>query len=149
MPGLAELPRMRLSFFTFFAAGIPARLSAPSRASLSSCTFSITVASCAAIARRALISLELKKLTSRALQGDLEIRIAGQVTQARLQYTAAHQLIYAAFTITATVGSLVLHLHERHKLMTAFAAAAGASGLLLLRSMWRARRLLREFRRYR
>lgn len=87
---------------------------------------------------------ELRKFTTRVLQGHLQVRVAGQHEAVSVYYALGHQMIYTALAITSGVAAL--QLHERHLADFAFGAAAtgGLFLLLLLRSMWVTGKLLRR-----
>jgi ubiquinone biosynthesis protein len=90
---------------------------------------------------------EIKKFTSHAIQGDLEIGLAGSKDRARLFYSLGHQAIYTALAIACysfavrheALGQVYYH--------RGFAIAAGVCGLLLLRSFWRTHRWLKRLMR--
>jgi predicted unusual protein kinase regulating ubiquinone biosynthesis (AarF/ABC1/UbiB family) len=90
---------------------------------------------------------EIRKFTSRALQGEIEISVAGTEEAARLQYALGHQLMYTALGIGAV--SFALSLRDRGLDRPSLWAlvAAGACGLLLLRSLWLTRRRLARWHR--
>jgi ubiquinone biosynthesis protein len=89
---------------------------------------------------------EIKKFTTRALDGDLAVRLADHADGAPLYYALGHQIIFTALGITSAF--FASHFHERAELDWAIgcASAGGFFGLLLLRSMWSARKLLRRHR---
>ena len=93
-----------------------------------------------------LVSLpaDIRKFTSRAVQGDLEIRIAGRASSERLYYHLGQQMIYTALTIAS--GAAALHFEQRamEKPFVAALSAGSVFGLLLLRSLWAGRRALRR-----
>lgn len=79
---------------------------------------------------------ELRKFLSRAQRGQLELRyrpVPGPSDSARLLYSLGHQLIFAAFTISALAGWLVLDgRHEPQRAGWALYAAAGCGAALAL-----------------
>ncbi|MBW2733889.1 MAG: AarF/ABC1/UbiB kinase family protein [Deltaproteobacteria bacterium] len=87
---------------------------------------------------------ELKKFTNRAMQGDLAVRVLGQVDNAAIYVGLGHQLIFTALGITSAVGALHFHEGGWHEAAVGCTVAAGAFGLLLFRSMWSTQRKLRR-----
>ena len=87
---------------------------------------------------------EIRKFTTRALQGELSVRLVSKVDSLPIYYALGHQLIYTALGITS--GIFALHFHEQAKAEWAhhFTVATGLLGLLLLHSMWRTRRWIRR-----
>jgi ubiquinone biosynthesis protein len=85
---------------------------------------------------------EIRKFTTRAMQGDIEISVAGQKEAALLHYALGHQVIYAALGIASVW--LWLSLDDRGLEQPSLwaLAAAGVFGLLLLRSLWVTRKCL-------
>lgn len=96
-----------------------------------------------------LVSLpaEIQKFTARATQGQLEISVSGQRDALRVYYTVGQQIVFTALLIAS--GAAALHFEERgmERPLTAALITGGTLALLLLRSMWRARQLLRRRRR--
>jgi predicted unusual protein kinase regulating ubiquinone biosynthesis (AarF/ABC1/UbiB family) len=86
---------------------------------------------------------ELKKFSSRALQGDIEISITGQKAAAQIYYALGHQIIYSAFLISSA--AFAFNLEERG--LTHYSwwcwGIASFSGVLLLRSYWKTRKWLK------
>ena len=93
-----------------------------------------------------LISLpaDIRKFTTRALQGELEVKLANQLQTNRLYYALGHQLIYTALAITS--GVVALHFHEMGADLPLRISLASACTFLVLlgRSMWNARRWVRR-----
>jgi ubiquinone biosynthesis protein len=89
---------------------------------------------------------EIRKLASRAIQGDIEIEVKGTRRVAKLQYALGHQLIYTALGIASFHFSLQLEARGLERIGFWFSVAAGAFGLLLLRSFWKTARSLRNTR---
>jgi predicted unusual protein kinase regulating ubiquinone biosynthesis (AarF/ABC1/UbiB family) len=85
---------------------------------------------------------EIRKLTSRASQGELEIAVAGQAQTTRVYYALGHQLIYTALIIAAGVGALHFYERQLERPLTIALGTGGFFALALLRSMWTTRRLL-------
>ena len=87
---------------------------------------------------------EIRKFTARAMQGDIEIAIAGQKDTALLHYRLGHQCICAALGIASVWLALSLQDRglEREALWTF--GAGGLFGLLLLRSLLVTRRWLKQ-----
>ena len=79
---------------------------------------------------------ELRKFLGRAQRGQLELRyrpVPGPSDSARLLYSLGHQLIFAAFTITALAGWLILDgRSEPVRAAWALYAAAGCGAALVL-----------------
>lgn len=86
---------------------------------------------------------ELKKFTSRAIQGDIEIKIAGYHETGRLYYHLGRQLIYAALGIAGVAFSIALNDRQMVQASQWSLGVAGGCGLLLLLSFWRTRKWLR------
>jgi len=91
---------------------------------------------------------EIKKFTSHAIRGDMEIQLAGARERAGMYYNLGHQVIYAALAI-ACYGFSLHHAAAGQQLYhDSFVGAAGVFGLLMLRSFYRTGRWLRrELRR--
>ncbi len=77
---------------------------------------------------------ELSKYLTRAVRGELEMKVRGLPESARLVYSAVRQLVYALFAITAGVAALVLHLHQEEDLALLCVEAMGTALTLLLLS---------------
>jgi predicted unusual protein kinase regulating ubiquinone biosynthesis (AarF/ABC1/UbiB family) len=81
---------------------------------------------------------ELRKFLGRAQRGQLEVRyrpVPGPSDSARLIYSLGHQLIFAAFTITALAGWLVLDGRQEPERAAWALYAAGGCGAALVLSM--------------
>ncbi|MFH1130624.1 MAG: AarF/UbiB family protein [Pseudomonadota bacterium] len=87
---------------------------------------------------------DIRKFVNRSLKGEMEFRLKGYVNNGPLFYALGHQLIYTALGITASVGAIGFYDKGLEKGTTVCLLVASAFGLLLLRSMWFARRLLRR-----
>ncbi len=79
---------------------------------------------------------EIKKFTSRALQGDIEISVAGANQRAKLRYLLGHQLIYTALGLAGVHFSFTLADRGMERASLSVLIASGVMGLLLLRSLW-------------
>ena len=87
---------------------------------------------------------EIKKFTSRALQGELEISVTGITRASKLQYELGHQLIFCALTIACFAFSLSLESRNMDHAALGFLGLSSVFGLLLARSFWRMRRWLKR-----
>ena len=90
---------------------------------------------------------EIKKFTTRALQGDLEVSVPELEHAARLHYSIAQQLIYTGLSVAAFAFALSLHDRAEVQGSQYLMAASGIFGLLLLKSIWSTRRWLKKRRR--
>jgi hypothetical protein len=59
---------------------------------------------------------DLRKYLTRAVRGDLEIKVKGLPDGARLIYAAIRQAIYAASALSCGAAALVLHMNRDHEL---------------------------------
>jgi len=92
---------------------------------------------------------EIKKFTSHAIHGDLEIQLAGARERTKLAYTLGRQVMYTALAI-ASYSFSIHHGNMGQELpRDLFAAGAGIFGLLLLGSFYRTGRWLRKHLRRR
>ena len=89
---------------------------------------------------------ELRKFMSRALQGELQIQLVGRDESAPLYLLLVHELIYTALGLASGFGALRLHERGLRDWALGLGLAAGVCGLLLLRAMSSAQRLLRRRR---
>jgi len=87
---------------------------------------------------------EIKKFTTRALQGEIEITVTGTRTVAKLQYALGHQLIYTALGISSFAFSMELGSRGIGRAGFWFSVLSGTFALLLLRSFWKTSSLLRD-----
>jgi ubiquinone biosynthesis protein len=87
---------------------------------------------------------EIKKFTSHALQGDLEIRIEGNRQRAKMLYALGHQVIYAGLGIAAVHFSFRFEGQE-DPWRIGLLSGAGLCGLLLLRSFWKTHRWMKRW----
>jgi hypothetical protein len=78
---------------------------------------------------------DLRKYLTRAVRGELEIKVKGLPDGARLVYAAVRQAIYAAGAMVSVVCALVLHLHQETQLALYGAYSAGGFTLLFLLSV--------------
>jgi ubiquinone biosynthesis protein len=92
---------------------------------------------------------EIKKFTSHALRGDIEIQVAGIKDQGRLFYSLGQQLIYTALTIASFSFGMVFEGRGFEQRATWLMAASGCFCLLLLHSIWSTRRWLKRHLRRR
>ena len=89
---------------------------------------------------------ELRKFMSRALQGELQVQLVGRDEAAPLYVLLVHELIYTALGLAGGFGALRLHERGERAWALGLGIAAGVCGLLLLRAMSGAQRLLRRRR---
>jgi ubiquinone biosynthesis protein len=87
---------------------------------------------------------DLSKYLTKAIRGEVEVRVRGLPEGARMLYAAARQLVYALFTLTAAVSALVLHLHGEARLVRICFWVGGVSAFLLLYSMLMTKTKLRR-----
>jgi predicted unusual protein kinase regulating ubiquinone biosynthesis (AarF/ABC1/UbiB family) len=78
---------------------------------------------------------DLRKYLTRAVRGELEIKVKGLPDGARLVYAAVRQAIYAAGAMVSVVCALVLHLHQETQLALYGVYSAGGFTLLFLLSV--------------
>jgi predicted unusual protein kinase regulating ubiquinone biosynthesis (AarF/ABC1/UbiB family) len=84
---------------------------------------------------------EIRKFTTRALQGDLELTLRGTERSARLHYALGQQLVFTALAISSFAFSLAL---ENQRASFWLMVVSGLFGLLLLRSIWGTGRWLKD-----
>ena len=90
---------------------------------------------------------QLQRFMSRALRGELDIRVANLDDHARLLYTASEQRLWGTLGATAAIVALVFHEVRRSSPVVLGAAiVAGFFGVLLLLSRLNGRRWLRRRR---
>ncbi|HEY4188408.1 MAG TPA: AarF/UbiB family protein [Polyangia bacterium] len=90
---------------------------------------------------------QIERFMSRALRGELDIRVANLDEQARLLYLASEQRLWGMLGATAAVVALVFHeLRRSSPVGLVSGIAAGVFGLLLLLSRLNGRRSLRRRR---
>jgi len=77
---------------------------------------------------------DLRKYLTRAVRGELEIKVKGLPEGARLIYAAVRQAVYAAGALVSAVSALVLHLHQEVQLASYCLYGAGGFALLFLLS---------------
>ena len=77
---------------------------------------------------------DLEKYLTRAVRGELEVKVKGLPDSARLLYAAVRQAIYAGAAMSASIGALVLHLHHEDRLALYGLYGAGAFAALFLLS---------------
>jgi ubiquinone biosynthesis protein len=77
---------------------------------------------------------DLRKYLTRAVRGELEVRVKGLSDGARLLYSGVRQAIYAGAAMVASVAALTLHLHNDDKMATYCLGAAGFFALLFVLS---------------
>jgi ubiquinone biosynthesis protein len=76
---------------------------------------------------------DMRKYLTRAVRGELEVRVRGLSDGARLVYAAVRQLVYAGAGISASLAALVLHVHHEDRLaVVTLYVAAGFGALFLL-----------------
>lgn len=94
----------------------------------------ITIEAARDIALQALtLPEDMRKYLTRAVRGEIEVKVKGLPDGARLVYAAVRQAIYAAGAMLSVVCALVLHVHHETQL-AAFAiyGASGFAGLFIL-----------------
>ena len=80
---------------------------------------------------------DLRKYLTRAVRGELEVKIKGLPDGARLIYAAVRQAVYAAGAMVSAVSALVLHLHHEFQLASyCLYGAGGFAGLFLLSAIF-------------
>jgi ubiquinone biosynthesis protein len=77
---------------------------------------------------------DLRKYLTRAVRGDLEIRVKGLPDGARLVYAAVRQAVYAAGAMVSVVCALTLHLHREIELAAYCLYGAGGFAVLFVLS---------------
>jgi predicted unusual protein kinase regulating ubiquinone biosynthesis (AarF/ABC1/UbiB family) len=77
---------------------------------------------------------DLRKYLTRAVRGELEVKVKGLPEGARLIYAAVRQAVYAAGAMVAAVSALVLHLHQEFQLASYCLYGAAAFALLFMLS---------------
>ena len=90
---------------------------------------------------------EIKKFTTRALQGDMEVSVPELERAARLHYTIAQQVIYTGLAVASFAFALSMHDRGELDVSRYLMTASGVFGLLLLKSIWSTRRWLKRPRR--
>jgi ubiquinone biosynthesis protein len=90
---------------------------------------------------------QLQRFMSRALRGDLDVRVANLDDHARLAYLASEQRLWGGLGATAAVVAVALHeLRSSTRNVWIAGAAAGLFGVLLFLSRLNGRRWLRRRR---
>ena len=90
---------------------------------------------------------QLQRFMSRALRGELDVKVANLDEHARLLYVASEQRLWGFLGATSAVLSVALHtLRGSSRLTVGTGIAAGLFGVLLFFSRLHARRLLRRRR---
>jgi hypothetical protein len=69
---------------------------------------------------------DLRKYLSRAVKGDLEVRVRGLLEGARAVRSAVRQACYAAFAVTAFLAGVVLRVHHDIPFSNGCFVASGA-----------------------
>lgn len=87
---------------------------------------------------------DLRRYLSKALRGELEIRVRGLHEGAQLVYAAGHQLMYAILSVGALAATLVFHVRGESSLARWAAAGCGLFIALILWSMLSSRRYRRK-----
>ncbi len=87
---------------------------------------------------------ELKKFTGRALQGEIEVSVAGLRDNARLYYSLGRQAIYVALGIASAAFALALSDRGYDRASLYALGGAGFFGLAYLRCAWRTRRWMKR-----
>jgi len=73
---------------------------------------------------------DIHKYLTRAIRGEIEVKVKGLSDGARLVYSAVRQAVYAAAAMVAAIAALALHMEKDDKL--AFYCLYGAGGFALL-----------------
>ena len=76
----------------------------------------------------------MHKYITRAVRGELEVRVRGVHEGARTIYAVGRQIIYTAIGIAAGVGALELHFRGEEALARWLLGGAGSMGLCLVLS---------------
>jgi len=80
---------------------------------------------------------DLKKYLTRAVRGELEVKVKGLPDSARLLYAAVRQAIYAGGAMSASIGALILHLHHEDQLaLNCLYGASAFASLFLLSALF-------------
>jgi len=80
---------------------------------------------------------DLRKYLTRAVRGELEVKVKGLPDSARLLYAAVRQAIYAGGAMSASIGALVLHLHHEDRLaLDCLYGSIGFATLFLLSALF-------------
>ncbi len=87
---------------------------------------------------------DVRKFTTRSLQGDLEFSVKGISKSSELQYELGHQLIFTALTISCFYFALEMDSRQMEHGTLGFLGLSGIFGLLLARSFWNTRRKKRK-----
>ncbi len=83
---------------------------------------------------------DVKRLVTRSLRGDVEVKFTGLDEHAQLLYALGHQVIYAIFTVAALVGAYLIYREGYESAAYGCLGSGGFFFLLLFGSMWRNRR---------
>jgi predicted unusual protein kinase regulating ubiquinone biosynthesis (AarF/ABC1/UbiB family) len=78
---------------------------------------------------------DMRKYLTRAVRGELEVKVKGLSDGARLVYAAVRQAIYAAGAMVASFSALSLHLHQEERLAHYCLYAGGIFATLFLLSV--------------
>ena len=90
---------------------------------------------------------EIKKFTHQALRGDLEVRVVNQNDAAPVAYALGHQIIFTAIGLSSTHFAYKFYDRGNDQWAMGCLAAGAFCGLLLLRSMWLTRKLIKKRKR--
>ncbi len=83
------------------------------------------------------LPVDLRKYLTRAVRGELEVKVKGLLDGARLLYAAVRQAVYAVGAMASAMGALVLHLHhEDHLARYCLYTGAGLAGLFVLSALF-------------
>jgi len=77
---------------------------------------------------------DLRKYLTRAVRGELEVKVKGLSDGARLIYAAVRQAVYAGTSMVAAIAALTLHLQREDRLAVYCLGASGALAVLFLLS---------------
>jgi predicted unusual protein kinase regulating ubiquinone biosynthesis (AarF/ABC1/UbiB family) len=75
---------------------------------------------------------DLRKYLTRAVRGELEVKVKGLSDGARMIYAAVRQAVYAGAAMVASIAALTLHLQKEDHLARYCLYGAGTFGLLFL-----------------
>jgi len=78
---------------------------------------------------------DLRKYLTRAVRGELEIKVKGLSEGARLLYAAVRQAIYAGASLLGTGAALALHLHQEDRLAQYCLLGSGGFAVLFVLSV--------------
>jgi predicted unusual protein kinase regulating ubiquinone biosynthesis (AarF/ABC1/UbiB family) len=83
---------------------------------------------------------DVRRYLARAMRGEIEMRLRGFSDGANLLYAAGHQLVFALFAVTSAAFALVFHVRGELPAVQVSGSVSGFFVLVLLLSMFVARR---------